>query len=672
MMKRLILSAALTGLAAMAACGSDDLNNRDIGQPPDAAAFDPGTGWGGDGYGSGGNGNPDSGPPPCPEEYKRCGAEFTYQDKGESSVELRGDYRDDGWTKGDAMTKTGSTWKVTVNVPYNKPVQYKLVLNGTTWIIDPANPKTVTDASNNTNSLRDPTTCAAPKCEEPGQLPAGVFDWRDSIIYFVFVDRFLDGDASNNCTTSGAEFAGQYQGGDWKGVTTKINDGYFTDLGVNTLWLTVPLDNTSAAGKGVGGDPHMYSGYHGYWPSNLEVVESCLGTKAELIALVDAAHAKGIKVLFDYAMVHVHRDSPIYQQHNDWFWSLNFNGGSCICDDNGVCPWGSQGHRCWFTDYLPHWNYENQAARDYSTNNAVQWVKDTKIDGYRLDAIKHVDGRWLTDLRKKITDQVIANQNPKQRFYMVGETYDFGNRDYLRSFIDPATKLDGQFDFPLRLKLLQAVLMRQIGMNDLKSFTDSNDTFYGAGAVMSTWIGNHDLGRAIHMAEDSPMWSNPYSDGKDRAWSNSPGLPSYRRPFERLANAFAFLMTSRGAPLIYYGDEIGLPGAGDPDNRRKMQWSGETADQTFLRDRIKVLTKIRSQHPALRRGQRQTIQVSGDVWLYSMTTAGDTVYVAINRGDTDQSVNGLPSGTLQELVTATTASGPGATIPARQARIYVK
>jgi glycosidase len=368
-------------------------------------------------------------------------------------------------------------------------------------------------------------------------------------------------------------------------------------------------------------------------------------------------------------MVHVHITSPVYVQHPDWFWPAKLPDGSdCTC---GPCDWNTQGHRCWFTNYLPHWNFTNADARDYSVGNVLQWIKDTNIDGLRLDAIKHVDNSWLLQLRQRVTSEIIAKQSPQQRFYMVGETYDFGNREFLRSFVDPKTKLDGQFDFPLRLNLLKAVVMRQSGydMAALASFMDGNDTFYGPTAVMSTWIGNHDLGRVIHQAEDTPMWDE-YSDGKDRSWVNQPQLPNYRAPYERLANAFAVLMTNKGAPLIYYGDEVGLAGAGDPDNRRVMQFGSLNADQQFLFDRMKVLGQARAAHPAMRRGTRTTVSVSANLWVYKLTTTGDTVYVAVNRADSAQNATGLPSGTMQELVTSTSVTGSTQPIPARQTRIF--
>ncbi|MCA9590423.1 MAG: hypothetical protein KC657_34205 [Myxococcales bacterium] len=688
-----VLGAALVALGvaacALPGCGDANPNNPDFGQPPDPNTFNPGNG-GADGYGSGGN---VGGPPICPDELKACAHEITYPAGAETAVELRGDFGGPGtWDKGVPMQKVGASWTASIVVPFNKPVQYKFCIDPgadgkcASWKVDSSQPlEPVTPGANcNANPNDDCNNIFAGKqcdpaiCNEQGALPPGVFDWRDSVIYFTFVDRFLDGNPANNCNVAGVSGPiANYQGGDWAGVRQKINDGYFQSLGVNTLWVTVPFNNFDGAGKGVGGDTHMYSASHGYWPkldaanpATLEY-ESCFGTGADLKGLVDDAHAKDMKVLIDFAMVHVHISSQVFQQHNDWFWPLSFNGGNCVCDDSGVCPWGPQGHRCWFTDYLPHWNYTNPQARDWATTNAVEWVKQLGVDGFRADAIKHVDISWLQELRTKLEAQVHATQTPKQRFYMVGETYDFGNRDLLKGFVDSKTKLDGQFDFPLRRHIAEAVLMRTMKMSDLAAFMNGNDFYYGADAVMSTWIGNHDLPRVIHLAQNQPLWNSQYSDGKDRAWQNQPGAVGEREAFERVANGFSVIFTNRGAPLIYYGDEIGLPGAGDPDNRRFMQWAGYDANQTYLLERIKKLGQIRKDHPSLRRGIRTTLDANDDLWVFSRSTTGDTVYVAINRGDSDKTTTALPGGQLTELITGAVVSGPNATIPARQTRIYV-
>src|SRR5262245_52848247 len=334
---RRCLAATLVAWGVLAtgssACAVLDLVNPDYGEPPNASKYDPGSGSAGDKYGYGTNTGPSK--PACPADLRRCTHTITYPDGGENSVELRGDFGGPGtWEAGKPMTKSGGVWTVEIEVPYDKPIQYKFVINGTDWKTDPAQP-TSTDAGGNTKNTFAGTKCASPTCEEEGELPPGVYDWRDSVIYFTFVDRFNNGDTSLDeaCRVHGVSGPiADYEGGDWAGITQKINQGYFGQLGVNTLWITVPFDNPEITGIGVGGDSHMYSGYHGYWPkldssdpTRLNH-ESCFGSFQDLKALVSAAHKKGIKVLFDYAMVHVHKSSAIFNQHNDWFWPNSKNG----------------------------------------------------------------------------------------------------------------------------------------------------------------------------------------------------------------------------------------------------------------------------------------------------------------------------------------------------------
>jgi glycosidase len=189
---------------------------------------------------------------------------------------------------------------------------------------------------------------------------------------------------------------------------------------------------------------------------------------------------------------------------------------------------------------------------------------------------------------------------------------------------------------------------------------------------MSTFIGNHDLPRAIHLAADNRVFGDDQSaDGKALGWTSPPTIPTERSAFERLANAFSVLATNRGAPLVYYGDEIGMPGAGDPDNRRMMTFTGLDANQTWLKDRLSKLLSIRAAHPSLRRGIRTTLRVDADVWVYMRQTPGDSVYVAINRSDNPQTIGNLPSSSLDELVTGTTLTGPSTTIPPRTTQIFV-
>jgi glycosidase len=206
-------------------------------------------------------------------------------------------------------------------------------------------------------------------------------------------------------------------------------------------------------------------------------------------------------------------------------------------------------------------------------------------------------------------------------------------------------------------------------MNDLAGFLGSNDGFYGAGSVMSTFIGNHDVPRAVHLAEDSPLFG-AWDGGKDRGWANRPAQPANASPYERLAVAYTLLFTSPGVPMIYYGDEFGMAGAGDPDNRRLMQWDGHNAGQTALRDRIAGLAKARAAHESLRRGTRQQLGTSHDVLTYKMSTPGDTVFVSLNRGDSPQPAVNLPTGDYVDAITGAPVRAP-VTLGARTAIVLV-
>jgi glycosidase len=631
---------------------------------PFASTPDPNTTAGAGGAGGGA----------CVPADAACTLEFTYPLGNEHSVELRGDFAPGAWEQGVPLQIDGGQWRTSIAVPNGTTVRYKFFVDGTTWVLDPKNPDSEPDGLGSQNSLRT-AACDAPVCVSTGATttttaggggsgggdpPPGQFDWRSAVMYFVFVDRFENGDVTNDGPIPGIEGPANYQGGDYEGLREKLQSGYFEDLGVNTLWLTVPFDNPSEAGQG--SDGHLYSAYHGYWPKDLDAVEEHFGDLVLLKSVVDEAHARGIKVLLDYAMNHVHDSAPLFAEHPDWFWPLDYDGKYCVC--GGGCDWNDsyEQKRCWFTDYLPDWNFQNPDARAYSVANAMKWIEDTGIDGYRLDAVKHIETQWIADLRAA-TNQLDADSG--QRFYMVGETFESGNRDIIKSYVHPSL-LDGQFDFPLRGVLVETLLRRSGSMYDLDGFLASNDTYYQG--VMSTFIGNHDIARVIHTALDQPWgaWDN----GGNANWSAPPPVPDYRAPFERMAVAFTFLMTTQGIPLIYYGDEVGMAGAGDPDNRRFMQWDGYSDHQLFLRDQIQRLGAIRKDHPALWKGTRSTVSVTQDTYGYLMSDGAEQVYVALNRGDQPGGVAGMPaSGT--DLLSGEAVSGPTVTLPPRSTRIIL-
>ncbi len=178
------------------------------------------------------------------EDLAACEVTFSYPvTDGIGSVELRGDFAADGWESGVALSVLGDLWQTSIEIDDGRTIRYKFVLNGTDWVPDPANPRTGDDGFDGVNSLH--TT----KCDGCSEVSAG-YDWRDGIMYFVFVDRFADGDLSNNDPVPDVRARANYHGGDLAGVLEKIEEGYFTDLGVNVLWLTAPVDNGDGGWSG--------------------------------------------------------------------------------------------------------------------------------------------------------------------------------------------------------------------------------------------------------------------------------------------------------------------------------------------------------------------------------------------------------------------------------------
>ena len=419
-----------------------------------------------------------------------------------------------------------------------------------------------------------------------------------------------------------------------------------------------------------GCDPNYYSAYHGYWPSpdnvdysNSEApfpvpsVEPRLGTNQELHTLVDTAHERGMKVLFDYVMNHIDVASPLFEAHPDWF-ATRDDGSFFRCGDvaDGQQGWNHPywGTRCVFTDYLPAFDFDNANARTWSIADALWWAKTFNIDGFRLDAIKHVSQAWLTELRSALS---LAFPDPDGgRFYLVGETFDYFDKALLKAFVDVDTKLDGQFDFPLKKRLCEGVFHGDMGT--LQRFMDEeNRGYYGQRALMTTWIGNHDIPRAIHYAsgeiENCTEGSNQYN-----GWNWRPAQPQAAAAYERLGLAFGIMFTTEGIPLIYYGDEIGLAGGGDPDNRRLMPWDTEQLlpAQIALRAQLQKLAQIRQAHKSLSRGIRQTLRVDAESWIYKTSCQDERfeeLTVVINRGDEPILDVAVPSGVYLDLISST-------------------
>ncbi|MBR4984526.1 MAG: hypothetical protein IKY83_02140 [Proteobacteria bacterium] len=452
----------------------------------------------------------------------------------------------------------------------------------------------------------------------PVWVESRAFDWHDALLYFAFTDRFVNGDPNNDKKSHTWDHcaASDWYGGDFKGMQQKVEAGYFDDLGVDTLWISSVTKNTEKTSEGTNGDNHNYSAYHSYWPvsafmtdynksdfGSLPAIEDHFGTLDDLRNLVDACHKRGIRVLVDFAANHVFKDSPMLSKHPEWF---NDTNNPQLCDNNN--NWDNYSEKCWFSQDLPDINYENADARKTMVDHAIWLIKQTNVDGFRVDAVKHMNIQFIKDLRAA-TDKLFANTGIM--FYMVGETFT-GDVGLLNKYIG-ADLLHAQFDFPLYYKL--GNVLRGHGLYDLAA--NYNAQFNSD--LMGIFMGNHDVARAISVANGD----------NENKWGSNP-TPNYWDPYDRLMAAWTILFTRPGVPLIYYGDEYGMPGSNDPDNRRMMQFGSELNEQQKgTLAYVQALGKIRRAHLALSRGRIETLDLKNTAWCYKREYGGETIIVGI-------------------------------------------
>lgn len=487
------------------------------------------------------------------------------------------------------------------------------------------------------------------------------FSWNDAILYFPMIDRFLNGDGGNDKTSGCIENnIANWKGGDFAGITKKIKDGYFEALGINALWISPVIDNPEGCYMA---SDRLYTAYHGYFPIDLYDTEEHFGSIDELKELVAEAHKRGIRVLLDLVINHVHDEAELYKTHafDGWF------------NPYYKCGYDEKPIECWFQPYMPDFDFKNNDAVNEVVKHAVFWIEETGADGFRVDAVKHVEHAFLRALRAEIERKTSAGNLP---FVMIGETFvgDWGGgsgqaENKIKEYVN-AWELNGQFNFPLYWEVVRTFARGESSFVNLWNVIEQSKDFYGADAVMSNFAGNHDIPRLIsHSNGDiSDIWGNA---AKEQAWTNPPGQPQDEKAFKRAAMAFTFLMTLKGIPLIYYGDEVGLAGAGDPDNRRMMPWSGLTQAQNDLREHIEKVAKIRNDNPQLRGGDYKKVVSEIDVLIYSKSD----IIVAFNRTTQEIKKKISGSGTLKDLISDKTFSGSGEieiSIPALSSMILKK
>jgi glycosidase len=459
------------------------------------------------------------------------------------------------------------------------------------------------------------------------------FGWHDAAIYQIFTDRFLDAKSANNINNASGDLSrvtdsrSQWQGGDFAGITQKIRDGYFESMGINTLWISSPIIDSHNSQPAVGlADTRRFSSYHSYHPvatgytaadhmGYATPIEPAFGTLDELHELVNEAHARGLRVITDFVANHVHKEARLYQQHPDWFFPYN------ACDNR----WDEARIGCWFTTDMPDFDYGGHPdAVKTVVDHALWQIQELDIDGFRADALKHMDDSFVRALKAAVVAEVEttvvdhALSDEASVFYMVGESLGGWARYHVRRDM-----VQGQVDEGYYNQTTASLLTFSASMRDLANFAIGNDTAYLTpqpsmggtggypGAVMGNFFGNHDQIRALTQSQ------------------------THGGGYERLRLAQTFLMTSpTNVPMLYQGDDIGTTGDIDPDNRKMQKFSGLSTEEQKSLTNVQRAGKARAEHPALRRGKRETVFLEDWFWVYKVSDGTDTVYVAINRDNT--------------------------------------
>ncbi len=457
------------------------------------------------------------------------------------------------------------------------------------------------------------------------------FNWYDGIIYSLLTDRFNNGDKSNDnpIINDSLFLPANYQGGDFKGVINKLNEGYFTKLGVNAIWISPVYDNPNVPYREYPAPHRWYSGYHGYWPISDTRVEEHFGTMDELKELVKIAHKNGIKVLLDFVSNHTHIDHDNFKNHPEWYGKLELPDGRL-----NLRFWDEFRLTTWFEPYLPSYDYlGSKEALEHVASNAVWWLKETGADGFRHDAVKHVPNEFWRELTKKLKTELEPERGIMT--YQIGET--FGSYGLISSYVNNG-QLSSQFNFNLFDTTIPVFIDPKVSFSVLASELKQTERVYGNPHFMGNIMDSHDKVRFMSYA-DKDIIPGGENLGSEMGWSNPPvvdNAESYKYP----ALYYAFMNTIPGLPVIYYGSEWGMTGASDPDNRRMMKFESSLDNyQLELLETTRKIVNIRKKSTALKYGDLIPVLVENDVFAFLRTDFNEKYLVVLNKSLESKEVN---------------------------------
>jgi len=439
-------------------------------------------------------------------------------------------------------------------------------------------------------------------------------DWSDDILYFVLIDRYADGDSTNNRRVERSN-PGGYHGGDLKGLTQHLDE--LADLGITALWINpvqkqVPQGFYASAPANLGIPEFKHWGFHGYWIDDFTAMEPQFGSLDDLKHLVEEAHKRHIKVLLDVVYNHAGYGSSYESRRTSDGQSWMRSGeGNCEVDPI-TCRVGG----------LPDFKTELPEVRDYLLNANITLAKQAGVDGFRLDTFKHVDTDFWLEHRRRTRAELGKD------FFLLAE-YWGGNASSLDPFF-ARDEIDAGFDFSFK--------------GSCESFVNGRGRTVAYGSYLAS---RHKVRKGYLLADylsshDEPMAL--YDLNGDKA------------KFQICA---AIQMTSIGMPVIYYGEEVARAGSVWPLNRTDMPWGDRDIKpgnalprDESMREYYKALLHIRRHHPALSRGDYTLLSGPQDAVLAYIrhdAASGDNVMVLVNRDDKESATDFMLPGIWPDI-----------------------
>ena len=453
-------------------------------------------------------------------------------------------------------------------------------------------------------------------------------DQQAQVLYSLMIDRFYNGNTANDWKMNSPEVLDivDYQGGDLAGITKKISEGYFDQLGINTIWIS-PITQNPWDAWGLYPFPNgnkydstktytKFSGYHGYWPIYATKLDDRFGTPDELRTLLDTAHAHEINIILDYVANHMHINSPTLQEHPDWHTDSILPDGR-----RNFELWDEARLTTWFDKHIPTLDLEREEVCEQMTDSALYWLANYDLDGYRHDACKHIpEGYW------RMLGQKIATRWPGRPIWMIGETY--GSPELIGSYVKSGM-LNAQFDFNVYFTAREALCgfkgMDQVMQNELTSLGT-----YGAHHTMGNISGNHDQIRFASIAGGA---IDIYCHGKEEGWTREIGIGDTAVAYKRALLMEVLNMTLPGVPCIYQGDEYGEVGGNDPDNRHMMRFETLNDNEQKMRNEVAKLIQLRRHSMPLLYGDFIPLIDRPEEIIFQRIYLGQKVTVMINRDE---------------------------------------